>query len=83
MRAGVIGTQSDSTNGGQRVDPNLTAVMLADGNWYEVNDPTLPQGPDGYLSFLQHADDGATVMVNVAIADVKAGAYFGMPNHHT
>lgn len=76
---GVVGTQPHSVTGLQAVDRNLKAVMLADGLWYAVEDPTLPQGPDGYLSFLQRGRDGSAVMVNVAMSDVKAASYYGMP----
>lgn len=67
-------------NGTKRVSRDLAAVMLADGRWYAVEDPTLPDGPDGYLSFLQRpTEDGRVVMVNVPIEHIKGFAYFGTP----
>lgn len=74
--------ERSEVHGGLRVDSSLSAVMLADGCWYRVEDPTLPAGPDGYLSFLQYVGDvpnRETVMVNVDVRDIKAVAYFGMP----
>jgi hypothetical protein len=61
------------------VDRNLKAVMLPDGLWYGVEDPTLPQGEDGYLSFLQHDRDGNMTMIEVPIAEIKAVSYYGIP----
>lgn len=59
---------------------DLSAVMLADGKWYSVYDPTLPNGGE-YLSFLQYPDgrDQRAVMVNVSLTDIKAVAYYGLP----
>jgi hypothetical protein len=74
---GLIGTE-EGINGSIHVDRNVKAVMLADGKWYTVEDPTLPDGPDGYLSFLQHLGN-ATTMINVSMRDIKAVAYFHMP----
>lgn len=78
--------ERSEVHGGLRVDSNLSAVMLADGCWYAVeDDPTLPEGPTGYLSFLQYQYVGGdpnrreTVMVNVDVRDIRAVAYFGMP----
>lgn len=60
---------------------DLSAVMLADGKWYTVHDPTLPNGDNGYLSFLQYPNgrENHCVMVNVPVSDIKAVAYFGIP----
>ena len=58
---------------------DLHAVMLADGQWYEVEDPTMP--PGGYLSFLQRwaTRNESAVMVNVELTDIKAVAYYALP----
>jgi hypothetical protein len=68
-----------------RLDRAVSAVMLPDGRWYHAYDATLPAGPDGYLSFMQHARNQSyanepEVMIQVAVADVKAVAYFGTPD---
>lgn len=68
----------ERTNGSLHADRNLKAVMLTDGKWYTVEDPTLPAGPDGYLSFLQHIGNDVT-MINVKTEDIKAVAYYHMP----
>jgi hypothetical protein len=60
------------------VDRNLKAVMLPDGLWYSVEDPTLPQGDDGYLSFLQ-TNGNDVVMIEVPVSEIKAVSYYGIP----
>lgn len=78
----MIHTQRQLGQGdcGFRATVDLHAVMLADGKWYWVEDPTLPEGPDGYLSFLQgHPGFEKKIMVNVPISEIKAVSYFGMP----
>lgn len=54
----------------------LAAVMLADGRWYHTEDPTLPEGPNGHLSFLQNAGEASLVMVQVPVTDIKAASYY-------
>lgn len=70
--------REEGLHGSIRVTRDLKAVLLSDGQWYPVEDPTLPDGPDGYLSFLQpHGDQVA--MVNVQVSDIKGASYFHMP----
>lgn len=76
--SGVVQYQQSEVHGGLLVDHQLAAVLLTDGKWYTVEDPTLPQGTDGYLSFLQHSGTDV-IMVNVAVADIKAASYYGVP----
>lgn len=60
---------------------DLHAVLLADGQWYVVEDSTLV---NGYLSFLQNSGDhpDTTVIVRVPLTEVKAASFYEMPKRH-
>lgn len=77
--SGLIKQIQSHVHGRWGVDRNLKAVMLPDGLWYGVEDPTLPKGDDAYLSFLQHDSDGNVAMIEVPVSEIKAVSYYAIP----